>query len=266
MENKFYILVSTIPYTTFKKNDVFMVDGENNVFVNGILLNTGIEHMLNFKDSKYFKPMFMKFKVGDILRYKFRPKEGTKVYQVTDINPTYITLKEYFTTRAETVPNSPRYTDAMQKVGIYYFISSKGIVQYDVTGKDVMADEYRKRIGNYFKTKEEANRFELKAINTKEFTNFMVISFLHDGKKYQHRINVEDITIQEDVDTWFAYFDENGYHFEVWGSLNEYNQPMTSGTDKNGGAAQFAVNVYNIEDGEGTQETQIDDIDIIDCD
>lgn len=164
MENKFYTLISAIPYMTFKKNDVFMVDGENNVFVNGILLNTGIEHMLNFKDSKYFKPMFMKFKVGDILRYKFRPKEGTKVYQVTDINPTYITLKEYFTTRTETVPNSPRYTDAMQKVEIYYFISSKGIVQYDVTGKDVMADEYRKRIGNYFKTKEEASNFELKVV------------------------------------------------------------------------------------------------------
>lgn len=138
MENKFYTLISAIPYTTFKKNDVFMVDGENNVF--------------------------MKFKVGDIIRYKFRPKEGTKVYQVTDINPTHITLKEYFTTRFETVPNSPRYTDAMQKVEIYYFISSKGIVQYDVTGKDVMADEYRKRIGNYFKTKEEASNFELKTV------------------------------------------------------------------------------------------------------
>lgn len=164
MENKFYILNSPIIYTTFKKNDVFMVDKDGKVFVNGILVDTGIERILNFNDKKYFKPMFMKFKVGDILRYKFRPKEGTKVYQVTDINPTHITLKEFFTKVSETVPNSPCYTDAMQKAEIYYFISSKGIVQYDVTGKDVMADEYRKRIGNYFKTKEEASNFELKVV------------------------------------------------------------------------------------------------------
>ena len=52
---------------------------------------------------------------------------------------------------------------------------------------------------------------------------------------------------------------------EAWGGLDEDNNPITGGESKNGFCSPFAVNVYIIENDEGVQVAQIDDVDIIEC-
>lgn len=49
------------------------------------------------------------------------------------------------------------------------------------------------------------------------------------------------------------------------GGLDEDNNPITGGESKNGFCSPFAVNVYIIENDEGVQVAQIDDVDIIEC-
>ena len=51
----------------------------------------------------------------------------------------------------------------------------------------------------------------------------------------------------------------------MWGGLDEDNNPITGGESKNGFCSPFAVNVYIIENDEGVQVAQIDDVDIIEC-
>ncbi len=90
-----------------------------------------------------------------------------------------------------------------------------------------------------------------------EFKKFITISFTYNEKRYSHKVEKKFIDTTTYEDTWVYYFDEDGLRFEVWGSLDENNEPTT--TDA------FAVNVYEIADGEGTQLEQIDDVDVDDC-
>lgn len=87
----------------------------------------------------------------------------------------------------------------------------------------------------------------------------------YDGCNYNHKIDKKEIEIHEDNNVWFSYFDFGKYHFEVWGGLDEDNNPITGGESKNGFCSPFAVNVYIIENDEGVQVAQIDDVDIIEC-
>ena len=84
------------------------------------------------------------------------------------------------------------------------------------------------------------------------------IGFTYDGKPYQHTIKKSEIDTKTYDDTWLYYFDENELHFEVWGSFDDDHEPTTD--------YQFAVNVYEMVDGEGTQLDQIDDVDVLDID
>lgn len=63
----------------------------------------------------------------------------------------------------------------LEKVEIYYFLSSKGVVQSAVTGKDEEADKWRKITNNFFTTKkcaqEEKIKILNKVINSKQKTN-----------------------------------------------------------------------------------------------
>ena len=95
-----------------------------------------------------------------------------------------------------------------------------------------------------------------------EFTSHIVISFTYNGKRYSHKVEKSNIDKETYEDTWVYYFDEDGLRFEVWGGLDADGEPATGGTEK---CIPFAVNVYEIVDGEGTQLEQIDDVDIDEC-
>ena len=77
----------------------------------------------------------------------------------------------------------------------------------------------------------------------KEFDKYITISFKYGGCKHNYKIDKKEIEIHEDNNVWFSYFDLGKYGF----------------------CSPFAVNVYIIENDEGVQVAQIDDVDIIEC-
>ena len=97
-----------------------------------------------------------------------------------------------------------------------------------------------------------------------EFASYIVIGFNYNGKRYKHKVEKSEIDKETYEYTWTYYFDEDGLRFEVWGGLDENGEPATGSVDKR---IPFAVNVYEIdvEDGEGTQLEQIDEVDIDEC-
>lgn len=98
-----------------------------------------------------------------------------------------------------------------------------------------------------------------------EFTQYITISFTYEGKRYSHKVKKSQIDNKTYEDTWVYYFDEDGLRFEVWGGLNADGEPTTDGEDKYSHCTPFAVNVYEIVDGEGTQVEQIDNVDVDEC-
>lgn len=94
-----------------------------------------------------------------------------------------------------------------------------------------------------------------------EFANYIVIGFNYNGKRYNHKVEKSEIDKETYEDTWTYYFDEDGLRFEVWGGLDEDGEPATGGDE----CIPFAVNIYEIVDGEGTQLEQIDEVDVEEC-
>ena len=99
-----------------------------------------------------------------------------------------------------------------------------------------------------------------------EFASYIVIGFNYNGKRYNHKVEKSEIDKETYEDTWVYYFEEDGLSFEVWGGLDEDGEPATGCGDTNQ-CIPFAVNVYEIdvEDGEGTQLEQIDEVDVEEC-
>ena len=96
-----------------------------------------------------------------------------------------------------------------------------------------------------------------------EITHYAILSFEYEGERYTVTVNKSEMNLADDPDTWFWYFDENGYHFEVWGSRDEQGHPCTSSETM---FVALAVNVYEPANGYNDGIDQVDDIDVIEID
>ena len=123
---------------------------------------------IDLHNTKFFEPFTEKFKRGDYVKYENIVYEvvgfdnGQKRYDLCFIDSNKFAFKGV----AE---------KWLEKVEIYYFLSSKGVVQSAVTGKDEEADKWRKITNNFFTTKkcaqEEKIKILNKVINGKQKTN-----------------------------------------------------------------------------------------------
>lgn len=123
---------------------------------------------IDLHSTKFFEPFTEKFKRGDYVKYENIVYEvvgfdnGQKRYDLCFIDSNRFAFKGV----AEKL---------LEKVEIYYFLSSKGVVQSAVTGKDEEADKWRKLTNNFFTTKkcaqEEKIKILNKVINGKQKTN-----------------------------------------------------------------------------------------------
>ena len=98
-----------------------------------------------------------------------------------------------------------------------------------------------------------------------EFKEYIKISFAFEGKRYERVIKKSELVLDEDPDTWFGYFDDGKFHFEVWGGYDDEGNPATGGFRKDNSTIPFAVNCYEVTDGYSEWIDQVDDIDIIEC-
>jgi len=89
---------------------------------------------------------------------------------------------------------------------------------------------------------------------------YAIIAFTYNGKRYTKTVNRSEMDLTTDPNTWFWYFDEDGLHFEVWGSVDDQGNPLTSSMTQ---VVGFAVNVYEPVNGYNEWTDQVDDIDVI---
>jgi hypothetical protein len=58
-----------------------------------------------------------------------------------------------------------KFSDIVKTVYKYFYITSAGQIQSAIEGKDFLADDFRKRIGNYFSSKPEAHQYKQKILD-----------------------------------------------------------------------------------------------------
>lgn len=114
-------------------------------------------------------------------------------------------------------------------------------------------------------------------IGTDKTYSSEAISDLKKGKYFIDKCSSRDVIPLEESDNgcvehnYVGRINLEGLNKLLWNWIypdsitNEDNNPITGGESKNGFCSPFAVNVYIIENDEGVQVAQIDDVDIIEC-
>lgn len=115
---------------------------------------------IDIKNTAFFEPFVERYKPGTYVKYKGR------IYEVGTFNysdKTY-TLHNLNSTKAAEFGVTEKQIEN-EIVEIYYFISSRGIVQQAFIGKDKMADDWRRLTNNFYSTKEDAQKAKEEIIN-----------------------------------------------------------------------------------------------------
>lgn len=151
-----YIAKSDIKELYIKKGEILIIK-------NGVpCLVKNEERKFPFIDIhnvRFFEPFTEKFKSGDFVKFEKVVYEvvsfdnGQKKYDLCFIGSNKFAFKGV----------AEKY---LEKVEMYYFLSSKGIVQSAVTDKDEEADRWRKLTNNFFLTKQEAKNERIKILNS----------------------------------------------------------------------------------------------------
>lgn len=157
-EFTFYVAKETISHLNIYKGDkIFKKNGKLYFRKNG----REIPSWLNV-DSDYFKVENepYKYNVGETVKYtietntyKQRHPDHLFIGVVTNIDERSITIKRDNSNGM--IDNVP-YHNVKEKINVYYFIDSKGKIQSDYVGKDVEVDKYRKKVGNFYESKDLA--------------------------------------------------------------------------------------------------------------
>lgn len=157
--SNYYEVINSIKYLTFKVGDIIEITDKDEIYFDGGKLTDTIASVIKANLDKNFKLVNFKFQVGDYV--KILTDKNNILYQVAYINPKEIGLNEVFSKRSKIIHNTKYSLTTFKKVEIYYFYSSKGVIQMAIVGNDKSADEYRKTIGNYFSSSEEASKWIL---------------------------------------------------------------------------------------------------------
>lgn len=163
-----YKLTIKIPFIDFEVGTIFeflpnqiKVQNSDKNYINTIYENEIRNYIKNYINSN-FTPYIEnpKFNVGDYVKYF--PNEKKKQYNlgiiqkssVNSINRVIYYIQPFGSNNL--VEIEEKYIEKIENY--YFFISSSGNVQFDYIKDNTNMNiiEYRKRMNNYFKTKEEA--------------------------------------------------------------------------------------------------------------
>lgn len=161
-----YKVVKEIPFSTIsvgsfirKKDDAFFINGKNvpfftdeivkafctevELYKKEIELNTNILFHKTSGDNKLEYGVVIQFnEYNGLYQVQYRSKGNYKRSYTKWLN-----LDEII------IPKE------------YYFLSSKGVIQKDVTYKDEEADKWRKAVGNFFEDKKDCQAYRQKIID-----------------------------------------------------------------------------------------------------
>lgn len=152
---KKYRLKNDIVELFLKRNDILVVEGKITYLEK---CKERTFPFIDVKNTEYFEPVKELFDNGSYVSYK------NIVYVVDSFDKRLngYNLKPYNSKKITLKGISERF---LAKVEVYYFLSSKGDVQYDIVGKNKEADIWRKYNNNFFLTKEEAQKEKVKILN-----------------------------------------------------------------------------------------------------
>lgn len=157
---KKYIVKCDIEALFLKKGDILVIN-------NGIpCLERNIKQGFPFVDIhnvKFFEEYNDKFKIGEYVIYE------KNLYIVNKINRVHKMYDLSFIGSNKIVVKNISET-WLKKAEIYYFLSSKGVVQSAIIDKDEVADKWRKLTNNFFMNKEDAQKRKDELINKKLYS------------------------------------------------------------------------------------------------
>lgn len=152
-----YKIIKKIPLSTLKIGDIIEING-NNITFNGMNVpfdSTSIikeyAERLNRYKQKYAigeRVVFIDGSSVSKIAFVISFNELTNNYLLKFANKQEITLHDCH----------------IKKYEEYYFVNSKGIKQKEVLHRDQQADEWRKKIGNFFTDSTECEKYRLSLI------------------------------------------------------------------------------------------------------
>ena len=152
-EFTFYVAKQTISHLNIYKGDKFYKNENGNI----ILRKNGksFPSWLNL-DSEYFSVMKVPtiYNGGEVVKYQPMYLNNRPMFTgvVISANERIVQIQRDNTSVIDEVT----YDRIKEQVMRYFFIDSKGKIQSDYSGKDVEVDKYRKKVGNFYETKELA--------------------------------------------------------------------------------------------------------------
>jgi len=93
--------------------------------------------------SSFTLPAYTEFTI------KGEKKKNTVLYLIVEFNKGFYYL----------VPEKSTYP-----AEVYFYLSSKGIIHHSYVGRDLKSDKFRKSVGNFHKTKPEADKFKISLV------------------------------------------------------------------------------------------------------
>lgn len=154
---KYYRVVEPIEDLRIYKNELFY-QGENNRIYS---MNSGkvLPEYIDI-NSRYFKEVHInrEYEPSDIIQYKYAknrhyPHKYDKYKgTITEIDAKGVKVNRKGTSIIDYID----YDMIIRKEEIYWFISSTGKVQSAVIGADKVADTFREKVHNIYKSKHEA--------------------------------------------------------------------------------------------------------------
>lgn len=139
INNKFYFQSIEIPYLTDELIELYCIPIQ--IFQQEIPLNQTVYILRASKKNEHVK---LKCKIDG-----FNEMNGQYC-----VRPEKHNICRWVTKNEIIVPK------------LYYFLSSKGIIQQDYTYRDEEAEKWRKAIGNFFETKEACKEYKEKILSS----------------------------------------------------------------------------------------------------
>lgn len=160
---KKYKIIKKIPFTTIAVGSYIMVDSDN------VVKHYGKEIPIDFPsiEKEYVEPFIPKaqlYKKDSFvvsIAFTLRKEKVGRVISFDDESGTY---------RIEFLDGYTSYLseDKLRPLKHYWFIDSKGAIQKDYLYRDVKADEWRKKIGNFFTDINECDTYRLSLYDEKK--------------------------------------------------------------------------------------------------
>lgn len=130
----------------------------------------------NKKELPFLNESFLSLYCETVLRFLRKYENNTVLAYYNNDTRTYdiVTIVDYnentgkYRIKCKKWRNNTKLVkvDELFEPEKYYFVSSAGRVQTDFTYRDIEVEEYRKKMNNFFKTKEECEQHRIKLLNS----------------------------------------------------------------------------------------------------